>query len=768
MNRVSVERPLNARALADTSDGVDEVGVEGLENEASPPETSSETGEEVISQPAFDEIRALSAEGHHERALEKIAAFRQRFPGITDRLAKLEGDVRLSLDPDERACLAFAKAIESPHRDFALEARVARVRCLIETGDRQAEKAVTDLRRRYPRLPQTKELRYLLARARERSGGVKRAIVVYRDFDLKQPASGLAADSRRRLEVLSAHGVSVPPLTKAQQVARAQRLVQAGSFEMARQEINALRDTELPRLLARKVTKVAANLARRQGNDDEARALHREASGLPPETPEQRSRRVELELAKVRAGDTGDPDNGRRTIRRLIGKRPISVQPSARLLAIVHVGARAGLADEVNEALDGLLQRSGLSPQILFKAGLFASGVGDDERVSKVFAALRQHPRHGLASRYHRARAEERLGHFDEALAEYEQLIDKDRGDTPYYAFWARQRRSVIETALTEGGEIPSHTVQPNESESPVAETAAKRRRTDPRAFGDELAQRLREITKKHDGAFPWFPRAADLLELGQFDEAADELHEAFLAWHDANGSDAFRSGFLSVYRDTPVPRHQAGPTLLAQRRALDEYDLEQLANLCAEIGEHGLTVRFGGWPRANDRPRAYETSVMRAAERHDVDPDLLFAVMRVESFYSRRIISYAGAIGLTQVMPRTGQFIALQQGHDRFTVDQLLDPDTNVDYGAWYLAMLIDRFDGRIPLAIAAYNGGPYAVRRWLREQPAAMPIESFLELIPFSQTHRYVRRVLTHYEVYRARRGETPPTMGSTLPTL
>ena len=58
---------------------------------------------------------------------------------------------------------------------------------------------------------------------------------------------------------------------------------------------------------------------------------------------------------------------------------------------------------------------------------------------------------------------------------------------------------------------------------------------------------------------------------------------------------------------------------------------------------------------------------------------------------------------------------------------------------------------DGRLPLAIASYNGGPHNVRRWMREYAATMPLDAFLEFIPFDQTHRYVRRVLGHYAAYR-----------------
>jgi soluble lytic murein transglycosylase len=119
------------------------------------------------------------------------------------------------------------------------------------------------------------------------------------------------------------------------------------------------------------------------------------------------------------------------------------------------------------------------------------------------------------------------------------------------------------------------------------------------------------------------------------------------------------------------------------------------------------------------------------------------------------------------QIMPSTGRRIAIKLGRPEFRVSDLLDPETNVEMSAWYLASLLKRFDGRLPLAIASYNGGPHNVRLWMRRHHAAMPLDAFLERIPFSQTHRYVRRVLTHYAAYRAQRDLPMRELSVELPT-
>ncbi|MEM7606832.1 MAG: lytic transglycosylase domain-containing protein, partial [Myxococcota bacterium] len=139
-----------------------------------------------------------------------------------------------------------------------------------------------------------------------------------------------------------------------------------------------------------------------------------------------------------------------------------------------------------------------------------------------------------------------------------------------------------------------------------------------------------------------------------------------------------------------------------------------------------------------------------------------------VESVYQPQIVSYAGAVGLAQIMPRTGTLIAHELDRNDFVTSDLLEPETNLDFAAWYLASLIERFDGHVPLAIASYNGGPHNVRRWLADHPRDLPLDAFLEHIPFEQTHRYVRRVLGHYEAYRAKDGLSMVRLATQLPTL
>ncbi len=290
---------------------------------------------------------------------------------------------------------------------------------------------------------------------------------------------------------------------------------------------------------------------------------------------------------------------------------------------------------------------------------------------------------------------------------------------------------------------------------------------TDPALRRARALAMLAPIAAEHGEAYPWLLRAMDLIELDRFAEAADEMNEAYLAWRDASGAPRLRSGLVALMTGDAPPRRAMTAAVRRSRRALDLPTRKTLSQIARVLGDPGIGLRFGNY-RLNEHPRAYAELVERAARKHGVDPNLLFAVMRVESIYNRRIISTAGAIGLMQIMPHTGRRIATKLGVSSFEPSDLLDPALNVEFSAWYLASLLKRFDNRLPLAIASYNGGPHNVRLWMRGSPKNMPLDAFLERIPFSQTHRYVRRVLTHYAAYRAQQNLPMTRLSVELPRV
>lgn len=151
--------------------------------------------------------------------------------------------------------------------------------------------------------------------------------------------------------------------------------------------------------------------------------------------------------------------------------------------------------------------------------------------------------------------------------------------------------------------------------------------------------------------------------------------------------------------------------------------------------------------------PIRYEEEISAAAEEFGINPALVAAIAYTESGYQADARSKAGAMGLMQIMPDTGKWIAEKLFEaDSFTDERLFEPQTALRYGCWYLRFLFMEFDGDETCALAAYHAGQGNVRKWLND-PAysndGWTLSAFPEDAP--QTRHYVSKVRKAYEYYR-----------------
>jgi soluble lytic murein transglycosylase len=362
-------------------------------------------------------------------------------------------------------------------------------------------------------------------------------------------------------------------------------------------------------------------------------------------------------------------------------------------------------------------------------------------------------------------------GRNELAAEAFREVLANDNSELDWYSMWARQRLAAMRSAPAQPAPPPTESIDTREnvgeSESgkvlgarpaPSDNEAHATHAADTVQEAPEFmasARKLRSLASRHDATYPFLSRAAVLAELGMNEAAGDEIYEVYRLRSEAKP--ARRRGGPVVRLDAATKR---------ARLRLDGADLRLLAEAAEELGDLGLASRLGNRSATAGHPRAYEQTVRDAAARYGVSPSLLWAVMRVESRYDRRIVSYAGAVGLMQIMPRTAELIARSLGREDFRTTDLVSPRTSVEFAAWYLRSLVDRFDGSLPLALAAYNGGPHNVRRWLASHPREVPLDVFLERIPFGQTWHYVRRVMGHYARYKAGENEDVETLSVALP--
>lgn len=146
--------------------------------------------------------------------------------------------------------------------------------------------------------------------------------------------------------------------------------------------------------------------------------------------------------------------------------------------------------------------------------------------------------------------------------------------------------------------------------------------------------------------------------------------------------------------------------------------------------------------------PNDYSAEIEAEAREAGIDPYLVCAVIKAESNFDADAVSPAGAIGLMQIMPVTGEWLASRGGFE-FSAEQLYEPQYNIRLGCQYLRFLLDYWQWDVYKAIASYNAGQNNVARWLEDGVWDGTSEN-LQDIPFDETQNYVNRVFDIYQQY------------------
>jgi len=148
--------------------------------------------------------------------------------------------------------------------------------------------------------------------------------------------------------------------------------------------------------------------------------------------------------------------------------------------------------------------------------------------------------------------------------------------------------------------------------------------------------------------------------------------------------------------------------------------------------------------------PYAYKEQVQKYSSYYNIDPLFTLAVIRQESNFRSDAVSYAGAQGLMQIMPSTGEGIARQIGMSDFDINMLIDPEVNVKMGTFYLRQQLDNFGQNKFYCLGAYNGGPGRMSGWVSSR-GNMDIDEFIESISYEQSREYIKKVMGNYYFYQ-----------------
>jgi soluble lytic murein transglycosylase len=230
----------------------------------------------------------------------------------------------------------------------------------------------------------------------------------------------------------------------------------------------------------------------------------------------------------------------------------------------------------------------------------------------------------------------------------------------------------------------------------------------------------------------PLIARADELVAAGLLADAAAELERGekpFLARHD-------RGAAFAVLLDR-------------YRRAGDYFRPWMLAvSYCGDALDGPAEGDARRWWE-NAYPRAYRDLVERS-QGLGANPDgYLYSIMRKESGFNPHDLSYADAQGLLQMIPPTSERVARELGVP-YDPGKLYEPAYNIQVGSWYIGHLLHKFGMQIPIGAGSFNSGPRPVMKWL-DRNGDREMDEFVELVPYTQTREYMKKVAENYARYR-----------------
>ena len=240
--------------------------------------------------------------------------------------------------------------------------------------------------------------------------------------------------------------------------------------------------------------------------------------------------------------------------------------------------------------------------------------------------------------------------------------------------------------------------------------------------------------TFEHVAAMPSVRRALEFLELGR---RVDARREWYALIRNLGEEELKAASWIAGCRNWH------GRAILTIARTADMDDLD---------------LRF---------PVAYRGIVDSASRRRNLSPATVYAFIRQESAFIADARSSAGALGLMQILPSTGRMLMRKAGRKWRGRRQLLIPDLNVDLGTGYVRSLLSQMGGHFVLASASYNAGPHRVRSWLPES-SDVEAAAWIDNIPFTETRRYVRRLLAYRAIYEHRLGLPPTRLSERMPPV
>ena len=582
-----------------------------------------------------------------------------------------------------------------PDSLLARDAHLSYANGLLTEG--RAAEAVSLLEK--DRLPARSDIEFAVGKAYAAVGQPVKAAEAFSNVYFNMPTSPDADAAYSELVKLQ----GAPPTSTTQRKARAELLIKARRYADAASEFSQLAAHATPEQKP-EAQLALADALHRAGRNREAKD---QIVSLPGASPEQSAHRLYI-LGEI-AWATDDNATFYQTVDQLRQSASTSPWLEAALLSAANLHL---VHHEYDQALDfyrELQQRfpnGSKASYAHWKTAWLTLRQGRKEEAKKLLEeqiSLYPGGNEANAALYWRARLAEEDNQPQMAHAFYEKLSDRYRNY--YYAELGRERMQKLPQVADPPGEFPlldripplEHAEKITLSEAPTDSLhLQKAKLLGNGGLVDLAATEMQAAAKEDPGSWSLAETAQLFTDTGHYDRAIETM-----------------------------------------KRSVPSYFAVDISMLPREYWE----ALF---------PRPYWPELKKFSEKNGLDPYLVASLIRQESEFNPVAVSRANAVGLMQLLPKTGKVVARQERVKRYAASQLYTPAMNLQLGTRYFRGMVDKFGGSFEHALAAYNAGSDRVEEWMGQGPYRDSPE-FVESIPFTETREYVQAIIRNANVYR-----------------
>lgn len=571
-----------------------------------------------------------------------------------------------------------------------------------------------------------------IGRALTAEANLSQAVRAYQDVWVRYPGDPYDQEVEKALAVLKGGGVDLPEISSAELYERGRNLFRSSQHDKAVVTFMAFLDRE-PNSPNRPEALVLTGTALfNMGRRSEAAALlERMTTAYPadPRTPEA------LYWTGKSCSKLGEWDRSMKAFQKLLAAYPDCEWADDALFLSGNIYRETSDMKKALSSYARLVREypeSKFADSAIWWSAWASYTAGEYAKAEQILQELvNGYPRSFLVNqaRYWQGRAAEKRNNATLAATYYERVLKK--GPYTYYGYRAAERMSRLGSLVTDAkaGEGAELTMVCAESSCP----------DDPlHTFDfDDGAPQWTEETRRMLSEERSFKKTLELMHLDMKKEAAAEL------WSLQDRLPKRRGALIGLSKAF-FELGDYNRSLLLALRNYERY----LEGPNKDVAEDLWLLAY---------PQGFWESIITYSRKYGQDPYFIAAIIREESQFLPEAVSPAGARGLMQVMPATGEWAAQLiklQGFDR---TKLFDSDTGINIGTWFISHLMQRFKNDPVFVSAAYNAGPEAVQGWITKNGYHGERDLFVEQIPFSETRGYVKKVMRNYAEYKRIYGRT-----------